>query len=267
MYKDYSFFDKPIKVTAHRGDSKYYPENSILAFRSAVELGVDVIETDVHISSDGVIFVWHDDDTYKLDGKKTPVNKRIWSDLQELDLGFIYIDSDGKRPFSSKGIKLVKFEELLMEFPNTRFNVDLKDKKGDLVKGFFQLLEKYSAYDRVVVASFHSDNLKAIRKLSSRVITSYGQSEVLHRVILEKLNLLRLFSRFIPMFPVIQVPVEQGPITIVTRRFIKILHKRGVKIQVWTINNEDEMRDLFKLGVDGVMTDDPRLLLSVVKKV
>lgn len=266
MYKNYPFFNRPIKVVAHRGDSRYYPENSLPAFKSAVELGVDIIETDVHISSDGVIFVWHDDDTYKLDGDSTPIYKRSWTELKELDLGFIYIDKDGKRPFSSRGITLVTFDELLEKFPDSRFNVDLKDKKPELVKGFYNILEKNNAFERVVVASFHTENLKQMRKISNRVVTSYGHSEVLHRVVMDKFNTFRFFSRFIAMHPVIQVPVSQGSTTIVTKRFIKILHKRGVKIQVWTINSADEMRMLLKMGVDGIMTDDPRLLLSVIKE-
>ena len=142
MYKDFEFFDKPINVVAHRGDSKYYPENSEIAFKSAIELGVDIIETDVHISSDGVIFVWHDENTKKLDGDENLVSTRSWAELSELDLGFLYIDKEGKRTFSSKGIRLMTFEEVLINFPNTRFNVDLKDKQPQIVTGMLDLLKK-----------------------------------------------------------------------------------------------------------------------------
>lgn len=266
MHNRYEYFSKPIKVTAHRGDSKYYPENSKVAFNSAVELGVDVIETDVHISSDGIIFIWHDENTKKLDGDERSISTRPWSELKELDLGFLYIDKNGKRPFASQGIRLMTFSEALHAFPNTRFNVDLKDNNINLVQGMYRILEQDSAFDRVVVASFSSENLKAIRKFSDRVATSYGQSEVLLRVILSKLNLFRFVSNFLPRYPVIQVPVSSGGITVVTKRFIKILHKRGVKIQVWTINEKEEMKKLYKMGVDGVMTDDPRLLLEVVNQ-
>ncbi len=265
MYKNFEFFNESIKVIAHRGDSKYYPENSRLAFRSAEKLGVDVIETDVHISSDGVIFVWHDDNTLKLDGDEQNVFNRSWEDLSQLDLGFLFVDKDGKRPFSSKEIRLMTFDDVLRDFPNVRFNVDLKDKKTELVKGMLGLLEKHNAFDRVVIASFHSENLKNMRKMSKKVATSYGRSEVRLRVILSKLNLFRLTSNILHRAPVMQVPVTSGNTTVVTRHFIKILHKRGIKIQVWTINEADEMRMLYKMGVDGVMTDDPRLLLDVIK--
>lgn len=266
MYKNFEYFTKPIKVVAHRGDSKYFPENSMVAFESAIELGVDIIETDVHISSDGVIFIWHDENTFKLDGSNKKISNRTWAELKDLDLGFLYIDKDGKRPFSSKGIRLMTFEEALKAFPDTRFNVDLKDKKNSLVKGMLTILEKEKAFHRVVIGSFHSDNLKSIRKLSDKVATSYGQSEVLLRVLLTKMSLFRFVSNFLPRHPVMQVPVASGNLTVVTRPFIKILHKRGIKIQVWTINNRDDMKMLFKMGVDGIMTDDPRLLLEVVNK-
>lgn len=266
MYKNFEYFNKPIKVIAHRGDSKYYPENSMPAFKSAVELGVDIIETDVHISSDGVIFIWHDDNTFKLDGDKSNVSCRSWNELKILDLGFLYVDNNGKRPFSSSGIHLMTFREAIQAFPSIRFNVDLKDKDIELVKGMFQILKEEEVFNRVVVASFHSENLKAIRALSDKVATSYGQSEVLFRVLLSKLKLFRFTSNFLKRHPVMQVPVSSGGLTVVTREFIKILHKRGIKIQVWTINERNEMVQLLKMGVDGIMTDDPRLLLLVVKK-
>lgn len=266
MYKDFEYFNTPIKVIAHRGDSKYYPENSKPAFKSAIELGVDIIETDVHISSDGIIFIWHDETTFKLDGNKSHVTNRSWAELKELDLGFLYIDKDGKRPFSSNGIHLMTFQEALEAFPKTKFNVDLKDKNIKLVSGMYKILEEEKAFDRVVVASFHTENLKNIRKLSKNIATSYGQSEVLLRVLLSKIGAFRFISNFLSRHPVIQVPVESKGLKVVTRKFIKILHKRGIKIQVWTINNRDEMVLLYKMGVDGVMTDDPRLLLEVVQK-
>ena len=264
LYKDFEYFNTPIKVVAHRGDSKYYPENSMVAFKSAIELGVDIIETDVHMSSDGVIFIWHDETTEKLDGNKTHVTKRKWSELEKLDLGFLYIDKNGKRPFSSTGIRLMKFQEALKTFPNIKFNVDLKDKKPKLVRDMYEILKKENAFNRVVIASFHTENLKRMRKLSPKVTTSYGVTEVLLLVILSKIGLLRLISNFLILSPVLQVPVSAKGLRVITSKFIKILHKRGVKVQVWTINNRDEMTTLYKLGVDGVMTDDPRLLLEVV---
>lgn len=266
MYRDFDFFKQSHRVIAHRGDSKYFPENSLPAFESAKNLGVDIIETDVHISSDGVIFIWHDDHSEQLNGKCDDICKKSWSELKQLDLGYLYIDNDGKRPFSNKGISLVKFEDILKEFPEARFNVDLKDKSRELVFGFYNILEEYNAFNRVVVASFFSENLKLIRSISPRVVTSFGKSEVRLWVVLSKLRLLRVVSKFFKDTPpVMQVPVASGSIRVVTKRFIKILHKRGVKIQVWTINERDEMEELLKMGVDGIMTDDPRLLIDVVK--
>lgn len=259
-----SFFDKPIKVVAHRGDSMFFPENSIPAFKSAVDIGVDIIETDVHISSDGVIFIWHDENTKKIDGSTKHVTDRTWEDLKSLDIGLIYKDKDGNKPFKDHGLTLMTFKEALETFPTARFNVDLKDKKDELVKGFYEILEEEDAFNRVLVASFHSKNLRAIRKISDRVITSYGQSEVLAAVLLNKVKLtfiLKLIHKKLP--PIIQVPEAAGIIKVVTRSFIKALHKLGVKIQVWTINDKEDMKRLYKMGVDGVMTDDPRTLMEV----
>lgn len=260
----YSFFEKPIQVVAHRGDSMFYPENSLPAFKSAIDLGVDIIETDVHISKDGVIFIWHDEDFYQIDGSRRHVTDYFWDEIKALDIGYLFVDKNGARPFKGKGHGITKFQNALREFPETRFNVDLKDKKRDLVDGFYKILKEEDAINRVVVASFSSSNLKQIRKLDTRIITSYGKEEVLRIVILNKLRLtwiIRLLYKHIP--PVIQVPVASGKIKVVTRSFIKSLHKLGIKIQVWTINEKEDMRRLYIKGVDGVMTDDPRTLKSV----
>ncbi len=85
MYKDFEFFKKPDRVIAHRGDSKYFPENSLPAFNSALDLGVDIVETDVHISSDGVIFIWHDDHSEQLDGMSDDICGKSWLELKALD--------------------------------------------------------------------------------------------------------------------------------------------------------------------------------------
>lgn len=245
----------------------FFPENSMPAFKSAVELGVDIIETDVHVSYDGIIFIWHDEDTGKLDGNKSHVTSKTWDELKSLDLGSIFKGKDGGKPFAGKGITLMTFRDALKAFPETRFNVDLKDKREDLVKGFYKILEEEDAFDRVVVASFHAENLRSIRKISSKVVTSYGQSEVLRAVILNKLKLTFLLKAQYKKLPsVMQVPESSGLIKVVTKSFIKSLHKLGVKIQVWTINEKEDMKRLYKMGVDGVMTDDPRTLINVSKE-
>lgn len=260
----YSYFKKPIGVVAHRGDSMFFPENSFPAFKSALELGVDIIETDVHISKDGVVFIWHDEDFSLIDGSSRHVAEYLWEDIQKLDIGSLFIDQSGTKSFEGKGHRIMKFSEALISFPDTRFNVDLKDRRDDLVQNFYNILVENSALDRVVVASFSSENLRLIRKIDSNVITSYGKEEVLRIVILNKLRLtwmIRLFYKKLP--PVIQVPEISGSIRVVTSNFISSLHRLGIKIQVWTINDEPDMRRLYRMGVDGVMTDDPRTLLKV----
>ena len=264
MLKNFKYFDKPIKIVAHRGDSKFYPENSKVAFESAIRLGVDVIETDVHMSSDGVVFIWHDNNIAQINGDIDDISKKSWDELKKLDAGSVYTDSLGGTPFKNKNIFLMTFDDALQEFPEARFNVDLKDKNIKLVNEFYNILLKHAAFHRVLVASFHSYNLRAIRKLSNEIATSYGQTEVLKCFLLSKLGILNFFSKKLLYAPVFQVPVSFKGIQVVTKSFIKILHKNNIKIQVWTINNSLEMENLFKLGVDGIMTDDPRLLISVV---
>ncbi len=262
----YSFFNKPIGVVAHRGDSMHYPENSELAFKSAVDLGVDIIETDVHISSDGVVFIWHDDTSEVLDGSILDISKRPWDELKHLDLGRVFKTDTGEMPFCKTGLGLMSLDYVLKKFPETRFNIDLKDRDDRLVESFLQIIKENKAVNRVIAASFHTENLILLRKLNQEIVTSYGASEVRKLVILSKLRLAGLYlSCWKKRPPVIQIPEQFGKTRVITPYFLDVLFKHGIRVQVWTINNKDDMIRLLSQGIHGIMTDNPRELLHVTR--
>ncbi|MFA6785508.1 MAG: glycerophosphodiester phosphodiesterase family protein, partial [Sphaerochaeta sp.] len=137
--------------------------------------------------------------------------------------------------------------------------------KGEaIVDVFIKVIRDNHATKRVIGASFHLSNLKSLRKKAPEILTSITTEEVRVFLLLQKIGLLPAFP-FKKRLIIFQVPVGQGFIKVITPRFVKTMHKRGAIIQVWTINEEKEMRWLFELGVDAVMTDKPALAFQVAQ--
>lgn len=258
-----SFLSPLPRVVAHRGDSEFYPENTLEAFISARDIGVDVIETDVHITKDGEIVIWHDPTLERNTDKSGVIEDHTLQELKEADAGFTFTKDGGKTyPFRGKGIKLSTLDEVLKALPDERFNIDLKSKDTRIVDAFLAVIRRNHAENRICAASFHYKNLKLLRKKAPDILTSITSVEVLSLVVRQKLSILpKEFKRKI----IFQIPEKQG-IRIVTEKFIKMMHERGAVIMVWTINREEDMKRLFSMGVDTVMTDNPRLLDKVAKE-
>ena len=258
------FLDPMPRVVAHRGDSAFYPENTLEAFRSAVELGIDVIETDVHLTKDGEIVIWHDPTLDRnTDGTGT-IESHTLKELKQYDAGYTFTADGGRSyPFRGKGVRLATLSEALEECPDERFNIDLKSQEPDIVERFLSVIRAHKAEKRICVASFHYENLKRLRATAPDILTSITTKEVVPLVLKGKLGLLpRAFDRKI----IFQIPTDQHGITIVNERFVREMHKRDAVVMVWTINEEEEMKRLYSMGVDTIMTDNPRLLIKVAEE-
>ncbi|MGD9926090.1 MAG: glycerophosphodiester phosphodiesterase [Sphaerochaeta sp.] len=258
-----SFFDPMPRVIAHRGDSAHFPENTLSAFLSACTLGVDVIETDVHLSKDGQLVIWHDETLDRNTDGSGRVEDHTLSELKTYDAGYTFTPDNGKTfPFRGKGVQLCTLREALDACPNQRFNIDLKSKDPAIVDTFIEVIHSTQATQRVVAASFHLPNLKLLRKKAPDILTSVTTLEVVPLLALQKLHLLS--GKTHPI--IFQVPTRQWGIEVITPSFVKTMHNRGSIIQVWTINDEAEMRRLYQMGVDSVMTDKPALAIKVARE-
>lgn len=258
-----SFLDPMPRVVAHRGDSANYPENTLEAFISASKLNIDIIETDVHITKDGEIVIWHDPTLERnTDGKGT-IESHTLAELKTYDAGYTFTKDGGKTyPFRGKGVKICTLDEALKACPNERFNIDLKSKNPEIVDAFVSVIRENHAENRVCCASFHLSNLKKIRRTAPDILTSITTLEVIPKILFRSFFSNKPFKRTI----IFQVPPEQWHIKVITDKFIKKMHEKGAVIMVWTINKEEEMHRLFSLGVDTIMTDNPRLLIEAAKK-
>jgi glycerophosphoryl diester phosphodiesterase len=237
------YLDWPAPLAfAHRGGASDAPENTLPAFQRAVDLGFRYLETDVHTTADGVAVAFHDDDLLRTCGRPGRISELTWRELSTVRV-------NGREP-------IPRLAEIFEAFPTARINIDCKSDAAAGPLG--DELARCAVLERVCVAAFSDRRLVRLRRRFGRALcTSAGPVE---------LGLLR-FTGVAPPGPLAaQVPVTMRGVTVVTERFVRTCHRRGVEVHVWTIDDGDEMDRLLDLGVDGVMTDAPGALKDVLTR-
>jgi len=242
----------PPRAFAHRGwhiDELDGLENSLAAFRRAVDEGYRYVETDVHASADGVVVVHHDPTLDRTTDRAGEIVKLPWSEIRRASIG-------GAEPVS-------RLEEVFEELPDTQFNVDVKSDAA--VEPVIRAIRRTGAVDRVALASFSSRRLARIRKLGGPELTSaIGPQSVV----------TAWAGGLLPFLPVrsfvkgvmAQVPQGYGRLRVVDASFVRAIHRLGAEVHVWTIDDAEQMRTLLDIGVDGLVTDRPDILRDVLRE-
>jgi len=249
-------------VIAHRGGRSLGPENTLYTFRRAVDLGVDVLEMDVHPTRDGRLAVLHDSTLDRTTNGSGPVGRYTLAELKKLDAAYRWSPDQGESfPLRGKGLSIPALSEVFEAFPQMRMNIEIKAFGQGELSAMCRLIHDFGMSQKVMVASFKSGTLKKFRSTCPGIATSAGASEVLLFFALQRLHLESVYS---PAYQALQVPRSYGDLQVVTKRFLEAAHARNLKVHVWTINGVDDMHDLLQLGVDGIMTDYPQRLLKLV---
>jgi glycerophosphoryl diester phosphodiesterase len=248
---------------AHRGDSTRAPENTLEAFRKAVELGAGGLELDVHITGDGHVVVIHDATLDRTTGGSGAVASTTLDELRDMDAGYGFSLDEGRTyPYRGKGLGVPTLAEVLEELPEVAVNIDIKEIQGDEEAAVLEVLREADAERRALVASKYHAAVRRVRKLSGgSVATGASRREV---GVFYLLSALRLEGLLSPNYDALQVPVFYGGLALVTRRFVEAAHARGVRVDAWIVNDPAEMHRLLDLGVDVVMTDYPETLAAVL---
>ncbi|HEX3473797.1 MAG TPA: glycerophosphodiester phosphodiesterase family protein [Kofleriaceae bacterium] len=248
----------PRRLYAHRGASAERPENTLSAFERAVEIGIDALEMDVHVTRDNHLIVAHDDTATRTCGAQLVWAELDLAEVRRLDAGWGFVAPDGTRPFAGKAIGVPTFEQVLDAFPAMRINVDLKGDRA--VALMLDLVRARRAEDRITLASFQLATLVEVRRRGYGGETALSQPEVA-----ALLALPAMVWRQLPFTgTAAQVPVHAGRIRFDRATFIAKCHSIGLRVDFWTVDDPDEAARLLALGADGIMTNHPLAVQPVV---
>ena len=227
------------------------------AFEGAVALGYSHLETDLHITRDGVLVCVHDETVDRTTDGSGHVASFSFDEIQTLDAGHRHRAKDGYR-FRAGGVKVPAFEEVIKTYPDVRFVVDLKT--DGLEEPLAALIERHGMEDRLIVGSFSDARLGRFREITDgKVATSTGRDVSRLWVLASRVG------RGIPTDArALQLPTRMRGVRVVSPGLVAVAHAAGLQVHVWTVNRKDAMAEYLDMGVDGIITDRPDLLKSLL---
>lgn len=260
--------DRPL-VIAHQGGEHLAPSNTLVAFEQARELGVDVIEFDVHMTRDGHLVAIHDNTVDRTTDGSGKVNDMTLEEIKALDAADYFQDLDGEYSYRGQGITIPTVEEIFDEFSNMRLNIELKATNDPelyepISEKMWELIEQYGNAERVLVASFEHEIIEMFQDISEGTVpVSGGRDEVTKFVIFHKAFLNGLYRANVDA---VQIPTEESIFDLKDGKLIRGAERRGMDVHYWTINDAGTMRELIDLGAGGIITDRPDLLIDVLEE-
>lgn len=214
----------------HRGAKAYEPENTILSFKRALELGVNAVELDVRRTKDGEIVVIHDAEVDRTTNGKGLVSDLTLKEIKELS--------------TEKGEKIPTLDEALA-FLDRKVKVLIEIKEVGIEEKVLEIVKSRGLEDNVIIISFHEDSLKKVREMSGVIKT--GLIYVRHKDPIKAALSLKA-QYLLPMYKFVYPSL------------VKRAHENGLKVIVWTINTPEEAREYARMGVDGIASDRPDIL-------
>ena len=245
---------------AHRGGAALAPENTLAAFDHGLALGADGLELDVHLSGDGVVVVHHDRHLERTTNLRGPIARQTAADLSRADAGYFFRAGDGF-PFRGRGAGVPTLAQVLARYRDTRIIIELKVNDARLAGATVAAVRGAAAVDRVCLGSFGRRVLRAARATEPAIATSAAREEV-------RWALYRSWCRW-PVSRVpyggYQVPEWAGRTRVVSPYFVEAARRAGLRVQVWTVDAEEEALRLLEWGVDALITDRPDRIVPLVR--
>lgn len=260
--------DGPI-VIAHRGGVALAPENTIEAIKIAEEIGVDVVEVDIHMTKDGYLVLMHDPSVDRTTDGTGYVHEYTLEDFLSLDAGYNFVDIHGNYSYRGLGVYKPTLKEVFERFPNMKFMLEVKHTNpahlhDDIARELWSLIEEYNMENNVLVTSFDQKILSRFNEYAQgQVALGTGRQVAFNFVMSHKFFMRNLFQ---PTGDVIQLPRKNKYFNFFTKSLIDGAHRLGLDIHYWTINEANTMREMIDLGVDGIITDRPDVLINILKE-
>jgi glycerophosphoryl diester phosphodiesterase len=239
--------ERPL-VFAHRGGAKLGPENTIAAFARGLESGADGLELDVRLSRDGEVMVIHDDTVDRTTDGRGPVAQHTANELGRMNV----LGSDDGVP---------RLAEVLARFPNAPMIVELKEGP-ELGRRAAEVVRRAGAFDRVVIGSYMRSALRAVRRSEPRVPTGSSHEECRLALFASRIGLAPRWAAY----RAFQVPERTEATRIVSRQFVRLAHAAGLAVQVWVVDEPDDIMRLLDMGVDGIISDRPDLAVDTLRR-
>jgi len=250
-------------LVAHRGGGALAPENTLPAFDRAVALGADAIETDVRLTAEGVVAIFHDEETLRLTGEPGTVEARTAAELSRLDAAFSFSPDGGATfPLRGTGVAIPTLAEALRRHPRMRFNLDAKSEDPALAEALARTIREEGASERVCVGSFFDAQAERLGALLPGVCRFLPQEAATCHVLAAKSG--DRGDSCPAGYDLADLPHRMGELTVVDAAVVEHFHRRGIPVHVWTVDEEEEVRGLLSLGVDGIVTDRPDVLARVL---
>jgi glycerophosphoryl diester phosphodiesterase len=259
------YLDLPTPVViGHRGCAGEVPDNTLPSFAAGLEAGAAILESDVHLSRDGVPVLIHDDDLERVSDGSGRVAEHSLAQLRRLDFGHRFSPDAGRsHPWRGRGVRIATLQEALAAFPAARFNLELKEDVPGMVERTAEVVAAAAAERRTLLTAAADALMAKLRAF----VASEGLGVALGASTGEVVAFVRAAQAGVPPPPgpmALQVPDRFGEAPLVTELFVRHAHAHALHVHVWTINEPDAMTRLLHLGVDGLVTDHPRRMAALI---
>jgi glycerophosphoryl diester phosphodiesterase len=257
--RPYLALETPIRL-AHRGSRVLWPENTWLAFDGAVEgLGYSYVETDIRITRDHVVVVFHDETLERTTNGVGKVSDWDWEDLRHLDAGYRFSPDGDSFPARGTGVTIPRLDDTFDRYSEVHFNIDLKAPRSEWAVA--EVIARMRASEHALVGSFNDRRIARFRRITKgSVATAAGPSASIAMYAASRVG--RTIRRSVDAY---QLPmnIRGGS---VDQKLVDAVHESGAHLHVWTVNEAEPMVELLALGVDGIVTDRPDILNDVLEE-
>lgn len=231
---------------AHRGASAYAPENTMISFRKALQLGANGIELDLQRTKDGKIVIFHDKNIDKKSNGKGKISDYTYKELLDFDFGSWF-------DIKYKDERIVLFENFAKEFLSKSLTFAIELKQEGIEKDVLDIIKKYATYDDIYITSFNFNALNNVRAIDSNIKLSW--------LIEDRINIDNI-SKLLEINGIQICPNAED----VTIEDIKLANKSGVRVRLWGVSNEDIMRKAFNFNIDGMTVNFPDKLKELMEE-
>jgi glycerophosphoryl diester phosphodiesterase len=249
-------------VIPHGGGDALFPEDTMYAYEHSVALGGEVIDADVQITADGVPIAFHDSTVQRTTNGTGNVNEMTYAELASLDAGWGF-EQEGEHPFRGMGLRIPTIQSILDRFADMPVTLDLKDLRTAAVEPLCTLLRTAHRTDDVYIGVDTTEQVQLFRELCPEVNTSATDSERRAMRAAREANDETFVTHQLVSQP--EFVASDGTRRI-TADYLSFSHAHGIAVLTWTVDDADDMADLIELGVDGIYTRRPDVLVQVLKE-